>query len=318
MTSSTTLTADPSVKQHYFEGFPVGYYDDLHPDAGMTMEMNRFSTGEPDMIEEIRSVSPRIHDLKDYTREFLALGQAALKRGEKLKGACYLRGAEFCMFGDDPRKQPTRREYIQLMREHFGFKDENHFNVPYEGGTLSAYRLPPPAQTKGRIVVFGGFDSYIEEWFPMQRYFADVGYDVVAFDGPGQGSTLHDSQLHFTPEWHKPVAAVLDYFKLDDVTLWGISFGGCLVVRAAAYEPRVRRIVCDNICTEFFEVWMTMAKPAVRAAVSSLVKIGADNVIDILVERAMKGSVNTAWGVQQGLQVMGSKTPSELFNNLKL
>lgn len=36
-----------------------------------------------------------------------------------------------------------------------------------------------------------------------------------------------------TPQWHKPVAAVLDYFDLDDVTLLGFSLGGCLVMRAA-------------------------------------------------------------------------------------
>jgi len=67
--ATSTLSAHPSVKHRYFEGFPVGFYDDFHPNASLNFEMNRFSTGEPDMIEEMRSVSPRIHDLTDYTRE---------------------------------------------------------------------------------------------------------------------------------------------------------------------------------------------------------------------------------------------------------
>jgi pimeloyl-ACP methyl ester carboxylesterase len=33
---------------------------------------------------------------------------------------------------------------------------------------------------------------------------------------------------------------VLDAFNLDDVTLVGISLGGCLAIRATAFEPRVR------------------------------------------------------------------------------
>ena len=314
MATSATLTAAPSIR--HFEGFPVGFYDDLHPNGSLNYEMNRFSNGEPDMIEEMRTVSPRIHDLTDYTREFVALGEAALLRGERLKGAYYLRSAVFFMFDNDPRKQPTRRRYIQLMREQFGVSEINHFDVPYETGAISAYRLTPPFQPKGTIVMFGGFDTYIEDWFPTQRYFARAGYDFVMFDGPGQGSTVEDHHLTFTCDWHKPVGAVLDYFKLEDVTLWGISFGGCLVIRAAAHERRVRRVVCDDTCTDYFEVTLSAVKPSVRTELSALLKIGADRIIDSALERAMKADPFVDWGVHHGMQVMGSKTPSEYLGKL--
>ena len=317
MATSTTLTENRSITPRYFEGFPVGYYDDLHPSVQMNYEMNRFSTGEADMIDEMRSVSTRIHDLADYTREFLALGNARLARGEKLKGAYYIRGAEFCMFANDPRKQATRRQFIQLMREQFDIADSDHFAVPYESGFLSAYRLTPP-DPKGTFVIHGGFDTYIEEWFPMQRYFARAGLDVVIFDGPGQGSALHDSHLPFTAEWHKPVGAVLDYFKLNDVTLLGISFGGCLALRAAAHEPRVRRVVADDTDTNHLEVMLGLVKPSVRAALTSLLQMGADHVIDRLFERTAKESPSTDGSVQQGMMVTGSATPSEYLKKVQL
>lgn len=107
--------------------------------------------------------------------EFLALGQRALEGGENLKGAYYLRSAEFYLFGDDPRKQDTRRRFRQLMRDRFGFTDRDHFDVPYEQATLSAFRTTP-SQPKGTIVLFAGFDSHIEELFPMQRYFREAGF----------------------------------------------------------------------------------------------------------------------------------------------
>jgi len=263
------------------------------------------------MFEEMRSVSPRIHNIRDQANEMFALGEAALARGEKLKGAYYLRSAEFCMFGDDLRKHPARRKFIELMREHFGYDDNNHFEIPYETAALSAYRMAPSGEPKGTVVVFGGFDSYIEEWFPMQRYLAHAGYDVVGFDGPGQGASLEEGQLHLTHEWHKPVRAVLDYFNLDNITLIGISLGGCLALRAAAHEPRVHRVVSDDTDTDHLEVMLGLVKRSVRAALMSLLKIGADHLIDKLFERAAKESASTDFGVQQGMLVTGSKTPSD-------
>ena len=58
---------------------------------------------------------------------------------------------------------------------------------------------------------------------------------------------LNDAGLHMTAAWHRPVKAVLDHFKLDHVTLAGLSMGGCLVMRAAAFEPRVDRVVAYDV-----------------------------------------------------------------------
>ncbi len=63
------------------------------------------------------------------------------------------------------------------------------------------------------------------------------------FEGPGQGGALEDAELKMIPEWEQPVKAVLDYFELNDVILMGISLGGGLVIRAAAFEPRVRYVI---------------------------------------------------------------------------
>jgi alpha-beta hydrolase superfamily lysophospholipase len=104
------------------------------------------------------------------------------------------------------------------MRDYFGVKASNQYSIPYQTGVLSAYRFTP-AHAKGTIVMFGGFDSYIKEWFPMLFFLRDAGFDIVAFEGPGQRATLEESHLPMTPEWEKPVKIVLDYFHLDDITL---------------------------------------------------------------------------------------------------
>lgn len=152
----------------------------------------------------------------------------------------------------------------------------------------------------------------------MQRYLARAGYDVIGFDGPGQGASLEEGNLHLTHEWHKPVGAVLDYFNLDNVTLIGISLGGCLALPAAAYEPRVYRVIADDTDTDHLEVMLGLVKPAARTALISMLKMGADHLIDNLFERAAKESASTDFGVQQGMLVTGSKSPSEYLKQMHL
>ena len=162
--------------------FAVGYHQ-FHADASLNYQMNRFSTGTPDVIAEMRQVAPKIRDYADYTREFLGLADRALQQGEALKGAYYLRSAEFYMVPDDVRKPSARREFVRLMRACFGITDDVHHTVPYERAVLSSYRLTHPT-AQGTIVLFGGFDSYIEELFPLQVYLRDAGLDVTAARPP--------------------------------------------------------------------------------------------------------------------------------------
>ncbi|WP_273482487.1 hypothetical protein [Dysosmobacter welbionis] len=61
------------------------------------------------------------------------------------------------------------------------------------------------------------------------------------------GAALRKSGLTFTPEWEKPVGAVLDHYGADNVTIIGVSLGGELCMRAAAMEPRIRRW-CPGAC----------------------------------------------------------------------
>ena len=43
------------------------------------------------------------------------------------------------------------------------------------------------------------------------------------------------------------MAAVLDHFGLADVTLIGLSLGGYLAPRAAAFEERIKRVVAHDV-----------------------------------------------------------------------
>jgi len=305
-------------KQDQFSNlFPVAFYDDLHPDFGVNFQMNRcynFSNDD-EMLSEMRAVSPLIHNYGEFITEFLKLYEKSLHSGHTLRAAHYLRTAEFYMKFDDPQKQEYRKQFISLMREHFQIGENQHYLVPYENGMMSAYRFTPEFP-QGTFVVFGGFDSYVEEMFKTILAMKESGFDVVFFDGPGQGVTLEDYHIPMTSYWEKPIKAVLDYFNLDDVTVIGVSLGGYLAIRAAAYEKRIKRVVTDDICADFFETLLRQFPPQSRKLVTFLVthknKIHAA-IVNGLIRKLSQKSLMLEWGVAQGMHVMGTKTPYDFL-----
>jgi pimeloyl-ACP methyl ester carboxylesterase len=135
---------------------------------------------------------------------------------------------------------------------------------------------------------------------------------VIGFEGPGQGSVLEEQRAALTPDWHRPVAAVLDEFGLDDVTLVGISLGGCLAIRAAAFEPRIRRVVAFDVLSDFFECMTMSVRPAQAVYVlRGLMSIGADSLIDRAVRGGARRSPLIDWGMSQAMRVFGCERPSQ-------
>ncbi len=109
------------------------------------------------------------------------------------------------------------------------------------------------------------------------------------FEGPGQGRPLHHYALKMEPEWENPTKAILDYFKLNDVTLIGMSLGGFLAPRAAAFEPRISRLVLWGVVYDL----MGQNKLSTRLLLKIFIKLKARSVTNRLFERIMsKRSLN--------------------------
>src|ERR1700678_1027149 len=93
-----------------------------------------------------------------------------------------------------------------------------------------------------------------------------------------------------TPDWHGPVSAVLDAFGLYDVTLVGISLGGCLVMHAAASEPRVRRVVAWDTLTDFYTCMTRTLPPALRMLADKAVNADAESKFELALHDAAANS----------------------------
>ncbi len=289
----------------------------------MNFQMNRWYgwVGEPDMLEEMRLAAPRIATYADWKREFLALARHASQQGRVLRAGFYFRCAEFFMRADDPERRSARASFLQAVRSVYGLELGERHAVPYADGHITgflpAYRFKPP-RVKCTIVFFGGFDSYIEELTSAFVYLRDAGFDVIAFDGPGQGGALEEAGLPLTAEWHKPVSAVLDYFEMDRVTLAGLSLGGCLVLRAAAREPRVERVIAYDVLTSLLDVNLRQTNAGLRGLLKLLLRLGATGMVNRMVARVARSSPVVEWGIEQGMHVTGTGSAFEFLQRIEL
>jgi alpha-beta hydrolase superfamily lysophospholipase len=292
--------------------FPVGYYS-FHPNVSLNFQMNRFWNwvGDKQMLEELKAVGTRISNYDDWAREMSKLSDSSLAAGRCLTAAYYAKMAIFFLDPSDARVKPAFQRFMDIVLKDNGVTLDNHHLVPYQGKHLSAYRFTPPV-VRGKIVVFGGYDSYIIEWLPAALALRDVGLDTIIFDGPGQGTAL-DAGIAMTPDWHLPVAAILDHFGLSDFTLIGFSLGGGLVIRAAAHEPRVTRVIAMDICTSLF----VAATKGFTASGLSVIAANSDQMpaplVNAAVDSVRQTDLLTDWVIAQGERVMDCATPAEVF-----
>lgn len=282
----------------------------LHQDPSINFQLNRWIawTGGR-ALADIRGIAPQLTDYQTNRRLFLDLADTAYEEGDLLRAAFHVRAAEFFVRGDDPGKQSLRARFVDLVLRSRSMAAGDRDRIPYGAGWLPAYRFPVQG-AKGTVVVFGGFDSYIEELFHVMDRLRARGWEAIGFEGPGQGGALEEAGLPFEVEWERPVAAVLDYCRLEDVCLIGISLGGGLAIRAAAFEPRIKQVVCDDVLADFLEVSLRQLPPLRRRALSALMKLGADEAIDASARRAMRHSPVLDWGLHQGMHVFGAHTPA--------
>jgi pimeloyl-ACP methyl ester carboxylesterase len=296
--------------------FHVGYYDHLHKEPSINFQMNRWiSYLGSSAVEDMQCIAPRLSDFSSYRQEFLALAEKALSEGRNLHASYYFRSAEFFMRQDDPAKIPTRKKFLSLLWEKYKIDESDRIAIPYKDGNINgllpAYYFTHD-QPKDTIVIHGGFDSYIEEFFPVIIFIRNAGYNVICFEGPGQGGALQESRLFLTHEWHKPVKAVLDYFKVEGVTLMGISMGGCLALRAAAYEPRVQRVIAYDVFFDWLDTSLEKLKP-VESLLKFLLNYRASGLFNFFLAGIMKKSPLFDWAMHQAMLVLGVSTSYEVF-----
>ena len=248
-----------------------------------------------------------------------------MSRGQAyLRAHNYLRTAEFFLPPHDPKRPQAFKKNVEAF--HLGLKALNvsyqRLQFPYGAHHLNGIYYPGPAgaESKPLIVLCGGFDSTLEElYFILVRAAHERGYSVLTYEGPGQGAVLREQNLEFTPEWEKPTAAVIDTFltthaKPSKIILVGMSLGGYLAPRAAAFDHRIDGVVAYDVLYDYGEV----AERAVPSFVLLLHRHGFDKVVNALVAVKAWWSPGFAWGVNNGMWTMHTGSAMETLEAFRI
>ena len=125
--------------------------------------------------------------------------------------------------------------------------------IPYGHTTLGGHLFAPDRSGVARPTLLFpcGYDSTAETGWVNVSGALMRGYNVVVFDGPGQGEALFTQRLYFRHDFEGVLSPVLDWLgtrpevDMGRVGLVGRSSAGYLAPRAAAFETRVAALVCD-------------------------------------------------------------------------
>lgn len=194
--------------------------------------------------------------------------------------------------------------------------------IPYEGKKLPGYFLKSPCAKEEKpplIITHVGFDGTGEElYFIFGKAAVEHGYNVLIFEGPGQGAALRKLDLHFRPDWEKVVTPVVDFaieqpeVDPDRIALIGYSMGGYLAPRAAAFEHRLKACVANGGVYDF-------AKPAYASigpeGLEALEK--EPDAFNRMIYDMMKKNVFVRWFYNNGMYAFGVDTPAELMLKMK-
>ncbi len=295
--------------------FPIKTFHPFHKDANINYQLNRFLiAGLEDLFAEI---GRNVENLDDWKKLFCAKAADFEKQGNTEYAMGLYRAAEFFMHPSDPDRTMVIEKFLRFFYQSKKGKNIERISVPYGNNQLHGFRLIPILSSKGIILIHGGFDSYIEEFYTLGAAMCEYGYEVIMFDGPGQGSTLMFEKVPMTHEWEKPVAAVLDYIGAENVTLIGISLGGYLSIRAASQEKRIQRVIADDVMLDFFACVTSRRGKIAAYLMRSLIKLRLAFVFNTVAGLIMKKDMYSQWGIAQGMHVMGCKTPYQFFLKLK-
>jgi len=270
----------------------------------------------------------------DTAERIRGIADASLNSGDNisaretyLRASNYYRSAEFFIHGDpaDARILETSRKSRESFQQAAALREPplESVTMAYEITTLPGYFIKADTSMapKPTLILNTGFDGTAEELYFTGAAAASRGYQCLLFEGPGQGRVIREQSIPFRPDWEKVITPVVDYLLARKdvmsarIALYGISLGGYLAPRAAAFEHRLAACIANGGVFSLFQVFADNRGLSEEEAERYVTD--SPEGLDKSVEEAMKHNSELRWGVEDGMWKFNAKTPHEYVLKLK-
>lgn len=256
-------------------------------------------------------------------RTSLAKGNKLDAKLSLLRASNYYRTADFYR-RDDPSNDALSKKLDELSSSTFyeamSFMKfvTTKVEIPYENTKLPGILLRPDTSNEPRptLLINGGYDSTKEEVvYAMGASALERGFNVLAFDGPGQGETLRYKGLVFRPDWEAVVTPVMDYLVAQPfvdaktVVIHGVSFGGYLVARAVAFEHRFAAVILNDGLYDFANAFLNKTPPMGQYFVNN----NWDSVVNFVIGWKKWAETGVKWAMTNGQWAFGLKSDAEVY-----
>ena len=314
----------------------------LHSDADMASQLERTLIGgyaRAADLGEVLAIAGRVEpgDYDGWFREWSAAANAATAAADDAFGSgtsalawqAHLRAAEYWRQSyfflrqhlDDERVLTAYRGQRAAFRNALPSLPAavTAVEIPFRPRPMSGYFFQPIGGVGPRptVLLAGGFDSTAEE---MHKYGAwtalALGWNVVTWDGPGQGGLLVEHQLPMRADYETVLTAVVDWTvaqeNVDPAALFliGRSLGGMLALRGATGEHRIAALVLDPGQHDFTSRFVSIFSPDDWQRV-----LRADPDLDAAVEAFLEGPRNQFFYGSR-MSAMGASTFGQWLRTL--
>jgi alpha-beta hydrolase superfamily lysophospholipase len=264
-----------------------------------------------------------------FAEEQERAGHRVSARAAFLRACTYLRTGGSMLYSSpvDPRMAQSNTRQTAAFRRAAALMDTpvEIVQIPFEGTTLPGYFLRVADETgvrRATVIGLGGYDGTCEECY---FYFAAPalarGYNVLIFDGPGQGAALLQQGLPMRPDWDAVITPVVDFLLArtdvdpNRVALAGLSMGGFLAPRAAAKEHRLAALIADSGSYDMYAGAIARVPKPIAKGYEAGNKLARTALAEVLNGLAKKPTAG--WGLRRGVVVHGVDSPLAYFDVMK-